>query len=95
MANVESSSARRATRADIKANSKFEVGYGMLPFWPDVEGAPQNSISGGATLWVLRDRPRAEYRGSRNSSASCKAGGSSRVASEHRLPADHPRGLRF
>ncbi len=52
-----------ATRADIKANSKFEVGYGMLPYWPDVEGAPQNTSIGGATLWVLRDRPRAEYQG--------------------------------
>jgi sn-glycerol 3-phosphate transport system substrate-binding protein len=52
-----------ATRADIKANSKFEVGYGMLPYWPDVQGAPQNTIIGGATLWVLRDRPRAEYAG--------------------------------
>ncbi|MGJ4939978.1 sn-glycerol-3-phosphate ABC transporter substrate-binding protein UgpB [Bradyrhizobium sp. HKCCYLS1011] len=52
-----------ATRADIKANSKFEVGYGMMPYWPDVAGAPQNSIIGGATLWVLRDRPRAEYKG--------------------------------
>jgi sn-glycerol 3-phosphate transport system substrate-binding protein len=52
-----------ATRADIKANSKFEVGYGMLPYWPDVAGAPQNSIIGGATLWVLRDRPREEYKG--------------------------------
>jgi sn-glycerol 3-phosphate transport system substrate-binding protein len=52
-----------ATRADIKANSKFEVGYGMLPYWPDVKGAPQNSIIGGATLWVLRDRPRDEYKG--------------------------------
>jgi sn-glycerol 3-phosphate transport system substrate-binding protein len=52
-----------ATRADILANSKFEVGYGMLPYWPDVAGAPQNSIIGGATLWVLRDRPRAEYAG--------------------------------
>src|SRR5262249_33217864 len=52
-----------ATRADIKANSKFEVGYGMLPYWPDVAGAPQNTIIGGATLWVLRDRPRAEYHG--------------------------------
>ncbi len=52
-----------ATRADIKANSKFEVGYGMLPYWPDVEGAPQNTIIGGATLWVLRSRPRAEYKG--------------------------------
>ena len=52
-----------ATRADIKANSKFEVGYGMLPYWPDVAGAPQNTIIGGATLWVLRDRPRVEYSG--------------------------------
>ena len=52
-----------ATRADIKANSKFEVGYGMLPYWPDVAGAPQNTIIGGATLWVLRNRPRAEYAG--------------------------------
>jgi len=52
-----------ATRADIKANSKFEVGYGMMPYWPDVTGAPQNTIIGGATLWVLRDRPKAEYKG--------------------------------
>ncbi len=52
-----------ATRADIKANSKFDVGYGMMPYWPDVAGAPQNTIIGGATLWVLRDRPAAEYKG--------------------------------
>ncbi|WP_440635711.1 sn-glycerol-3-phosphate ABC transporter substrate-binding protein UgpB [Bradyrhizobium sp. PUT101] len=52
-----------ATRADIKANSKFEIGYGMMPYWPDVKDAPQNSIIGGATLWVLRDRPRGEYKG--------------------------------
>ena len=52
-----------ATRADIKANSKFAVGYGMLPYWADVEGAPQNTIIGGATLWVLRGRSAAEYKG--------------------------------
>jgi sn-glycerol 3-phosphate transport system substrate-binding protein len=52
-----------ATRADIKANSKFDVGYGMMPYWPDVAGAPQNTIIGGATLWVLRDRPSGEYKG--------------------------------
>jgi sn-glycerol 3-phosphate transport system substrate-binding protein len=51
------------TRADIKANSTFDVGYGMMPYWPDVAGAPQNTIIGGATLWVLRDRPRDEYKG--------------------------------
>ena len=52
-----------ATRADIRKNSLFEVGYGMLPYWPDVAGAPQNTIIGGATLWVLRNRPQAEYKG--------------------------------
>ncbi len=51
------------TRADIIANAKFDVGYGLLPYWPDVAGAPQNSMIGGATLWVLRDRPRDEYKG--------------------------------
>ena len=84
-----------ATRADIKANSKFEVGYGMLPYWPDVAGAPQNSIIGGATLWVLRDRPRAEYSGRREIlRLPVEAGGPGRLAPEHRLSADHPRRLR-
>lgn len=40
-----------------------KVGMGMLPYWPDVKTAPQNSIIGGATLWVLNGRPKAEYRG--------------------------------
>ena len=63
-----------ATRADIKANSKFEVGYGMLPYWPDVKGAPQNTIIGGATLWVLRDRPRRRIQGRRKVlRASCRS----------------------
>jgi sn-glycerol 3-phosphate transport system substrate-binding protein len=50
-----------AVRADVIARSRFAVGYGMLPYWPDVPGAPQNSIIGGATLWVLRGRPEEEY----------------------------------
>jgi sn-glycerol 3-phosphate transport system substrate-binding protein len=52
-----------ATRADILKNAKFDVGFGPLPYWPDVQGAPKNTIIGGATLWVLRDRPRDEYKG--------------------------------
>lgn len=51
------------TRTNILANAKFEVGYGMLPYWADVPGAPQNSIIGGATLWVLKGRTAAEYKG--------------------------------
>ncbi len=43
-----------ASRAGVLANTPdFEVGFGMLPYYEDVDGAPQNSIIGGATLWVL------------------------------------------
>jgi sn-glycerol 3-phosphate transport system substrate-binding protein len=45
------------------AKDKFEFGIGMMPYWPDVKGAPQNSIIGGATLWVLAGHKPAEYKG--------------------------------
>ena len=53
-----------ASRSGVVLNAKdFEVGYGMMPYYDDVEGAPQNSIIGGATLWVLSGRPDEEYAG--------------------------------
>ena len=53
-----------AAQAGVRANAKdFEFGVAMLPYWPDVAGAPQNSIIGGATLWVLQGRPEAENQG--------------------------------
>lgn len=53
-----------ASRAGVLANAKdFEVGFGMLPYYDTVQGAPQNSIIGGATLWVLQGRPAEEYKG--------------------------------
>ena len=52
------------SRAAVVANSKdFDLGFGMLPYYDDVEGAPQNSIIGGATLWVLQGRDPEEYKG--------------------------------
>jgi sn-glycerol 3-phosphate transport system substrate-binding protein len=51
-----------AMRASVLPNARFDVGYGMLPYWPDVPAAPQNSIIGGAALWVLRGRPDDEYK---------------------------------
>ena len=50
--------------AEIRVNSDFEVGHGMLPYWPDIRATSQNSIIGGASLWVLRGRPNEEYLGS-------------------------------
>jgi sn-glycerol 3-phosphate transport system substrate-binding protein len=41
----------------------FEWGIAMMPYWPDAKGAPQNSIIGGATLWVLAGHKPAEYKG--------------------------------
>jgi len=53
-----------ASYAGIKANAKtFQFGVGMLPYWPEVAAEPQNSIIGGATLWVLRGHDQAEYAG--------------------------------
>jgi len=52
-----------AAYAGVSANSDFEFGVAMLPYYDDVAAAPQNSIIGGATLWVLRGKPQAEYRG--------------------------------
>lgn len=53
-----------ASRAGVIANATdFELGFGMLPYYDDVEGAPQNSIIGGATLWVLSGRSDEEYAG--------------------------------
>jgi sn-glycerol 3-phosphate transport system substrate-binding protein len=43
--------------------AKVDFGVGKMPYWPDVEGAPQNSIIGGATLWVLANKPREHYAG--------------------------------
>jgi len=51
-----------ASRAGVLANaSEFEVGFGMLPHYADVE--PQNSIIGGATLWVLQGKAEEDYAG--------------------------------
>ncbi len=45
------------------AKDKFEFGIGRLPYWPEVKGAPQNTIIGGASLWVLAGHKPVEYQG--------------------------------
>jgi sn-glycerol 3-phosphate transport system substrate-binding protein len=48
----------------ITSNVKdFEFGVGMLPYYDDIAGAPQNSIIGGASLWVLQGHEPEEYKG--------------------------------
>lgn len=47
----------------IKEQAKFEFGQTMLPLDTAVAKAPQNSIIGGATLWVLAGHEDEEYNG--------------------------------
>jgi len=47
----------------IKKQAKFEFAQTMLPLDTDVASKAQNSIIGGATLWVLKGRDQADYKG--------------------------------
>ena len=46
----------------VKAG-KIAYGIGTLPYYPDVPGAPQNTIIGGASLWAMSGKKPAEYKG--------------------------------
>jgi len=48
---------------NVKKNAKFDFALASLPYYPDVPGAPQNTVIGGASLWVLAGKKPAEYKG--------------------------------
>jgi sn-glycerol 3-phosphate transport system substrate-binding protein len=48
---------------NVRANAKFDFTSMPMPYYPDVEGAPQNSIIGGASLWVMGGKTPEEYKG--------------------------------
>ena len=52
-----------ALYGSVKRNAKFAGGISTLPYYPDVEGAPQNTIIGGASLWVMSGKQAPEYKG--------------------------------
>ena len=52
-----------AAYANIKRNAKFEFAISYLPYHADVKGAPQNTIIGGASLWVFEGKSKDEYKG--------------------------------
>ncbi|PZP43406.1 MAG: sn-glycerol-3-phosphate ABC transporter substrate-binding protein UgpB [Azospirillum brasilense] len=47
-------------RARTVKEAKFDWGAAMLPYYPEMQGAPINSIIGGASLWVMQGGPRAQ-----------------------------------
>ena len=49
--------------AGFKKSCKFPFRTSMLPYWSEAPGAPQNTIIGGASLWVLSGHSPQEYEG--------------------------------
>ena len=48
---------------NVAKNAKFDWGLAPLPYYPDVPGAPQNTVIGGASLWVMAGKKADEYKG--------------------------------
>ncbi len=49
--------------AGISSEAEFEFAVRPLPYWEGVDGAPQNTIIGGASLWVMEGHKDDEYKG--------------------------------
>ena len=47
----------------VKGAAKFDWTNAPMPYYPDAPGAPQNSIIGGASLWVMGGKKPEEYKG--------------------------------
>ncbi len=48
---------------NVKKNAKFAYGVAPLPYYQDVPGAPQNTVIGGASLWVMAGKKPEQYKG--------------------------------
>jgi sn-glycerol 3-phosphate transport system substrate-binding protein len=51
------------SRANILKTGNFELGISSLPYYADIKGAPQNTIIGGASLWVFAKKSPETYKG--------------------------------
>ena len=45
-----------------KSTLKADFGISPLPYYPDVAGAPQNTVIGGASLWVMAGKKKEAYQ---------------------------------
>ena len=52
-----------ASYAAIKAGAKFPFGIAPMPYDGKLSGAPQNTVVGGASLWVMKGVPADHYAG--------------------------------
>ncbi|WP_299788749.1 sn-glycerol-3-phosphate ABC transporter substrate-binding protein UgpB [uncultured Marivita sp.] len=49
--------------AGIEAEAEFDFDVRPLPYWSAVASEPQNTIIGGASLWVMEGQTDEEYKG--------------------------------
>ena len=49
--------------AAVKAGAKVQWGVALLPYWPDVKGAPQNTVIGGAAIWAMAGHSKDAEKG--------------------------------
>lgn len=49
--------------AGVKANAEFAFDIRPLPYWDYVDAAPQNTIIGGSSLWVMAGQTAEKYKG--------------------------------
>jgi len=50
-------------QGNFRANAKFDWSVNFIPYHDDVQGAPQNSIIGGASVWVMSGKKADDYKG--------------------------------
>jgi sn-glycerol 3-phosphate transport system substrate-binding protein len=50
-------------QAGIKKAATFDWSINFIPYRDDVKGAPQNSIIGGASVWIMGGKKPDEYKG--------------------------------
>jgi len=46
----------------MKSTCKFDFGVTMLPYYEEAKDAPQNTIIGGASLWVMTQKDKNAYK---------------------------------
>ena len=61
-ANAASSPNSSGGLGDV-VKSGMNYGTGQLPYEPEAKGAPQNTIPGGASLWVFAGKSDEQYKG--------------------------------
>jgi sn-glycerol 3-phosphate transport system substrate-binding protein len=47
----------------LRARATFDLGVAQFPYYDDFDDAPQNTLAGGAALWVLAGKPKRANRG--------------------------------